>query len=132
MKIHNLTICEDARVEVNGKFILLGVYGNEINIPMLPANFNFLVWLMIEHEASHEKFGIRGILSDREKEVFHLDSDLEPENPSVWTPVGIGSNVQLTEECTLTIEAQLDSEDWHALRTIRFVHQAPQTDMFPT
>ncbi len=42
--IGSVIICEDARKEISGKDILIGVYGGGINTPLLPININLCFW----------------------------------------------------------------------------------------
>lgn len=54
MKIVNAIVCDDIRQETNGKFILVGVYADEIVAHELPLriNLSFMVQVKLDTETS--------------------------------------------------------------------------------
>jgi len=45
MKVHNAITCEDIRTEDNGKFILIGVFQENIVVPTIPFTLGLAWWL---------------------------------------------------------------------------------------
>lgn len=48
VKFHPAVVCEDIRMESNGKFLIIGVYASEILVNQFPANLNIAFWLPVE------------------------------------------------------------------------------------
>ena len=47
LEIKSAVACDDIRQEVNGKFLLIGVYGAEIAVPQLPVDFVLSYWILV-------------------------------------------------------------------------------------
>jgi hypothetical protein len=48
INIKSALVCDDIRQEVSGKFLLIGVYTNEINFKNIPTNFSAQFWVEAE------------------------------------------------------------------------------------
>lgn len=55
MKINNVLICDDVRVENNGKHIFIGVYTGDILFESLPAIFSPIFWVEIEPGVTNQR-----------------------------------------------------------------------------
>ena len=66
-KIANAIICEDVRVEGNGKHIILGVFSADILVRELPAFIPIMLWLQLDDIGDEpEEYEYRGVMSDAE------------------------------------------------------------------
>ncbi len=46
INIDNAIACDDIRQEVNGKFILIGVYSGDVILPFIPVTLPISFWMM--------------------------------------------------------------------------------------
>ena len=66
-KIATAIICEDVRIEENGKHIIIGVYPSDIVVPETPAHVTVVLWLQLDDVGTHGKnFEFRGLVSGKE------------------------------------------------------------------
>jgi hypothetical protein len=64
-KIVNAIICEDVRIERNGKQIIIGVYSSDIIVPETPALVPIMLWLQIDDVGREpEEYEFTGSMSD--------------------------------------------------------------------
>ncbi|MBY2993799.1 hypothetical protein HF263_04075 [Rhizobium leguminosarum] len=126
MKVHNLTICDQVRQEINGKFFLIGVYLNGLIVPQLPATFPLTVWLLLESEIYGDTvFKFRAYMPETRTELFRIEGDINVVDLENWTPIGFGGNVSIGKPGTIAIEAMFgDESEWTTLRTL-FVRDEP-------
>ncbi|PDS34834.1 hypothetical protein CO665_28165 [Rhizobium anhuiense] len=128
MKVHNLTVCDQVRQEINGKFILIGVYTNGIILPQIPTTFSLGVWLLLESERLGDvQFKFRVRMPDQDVELFSIEGEVNVIELEDWTPIGFGTNILVGQPGRLTIDAMLQDEtEWTTLRTL-LIRQAPVT-----
>jgi len=66
-KIANAIICDDIRVERNGKQLIIGVYSSDIVVPEAPALIPIMLWLQIDDVGSDtEEYDFIGTISGTE------------------------------------------------------------------
>ncbi|MBD8665312.1 hypothetical protein IFT59_18895 [Rhizobium sp. CFBP 8752] len=119
MRIHNLTVCDNIRVEDNGKFILIGVYTNAILFPQLPAQFNFNIWVLLEAEQlGKSNFAFRGRMPDFDVDLFEITGEINAVDLNQWTPMAFGAPVLIGQPGKVAIEVKFDGGEWELLRTM--------------
>ncbi|CCM74365.1 DUF6941 family protein [Rhizobium mesoamericanum] len=121
MKVHNLTVCDQVRQEVNGKFILIGVYTNGIVLTQMPGQFVLGVWLLLESDRlGHINFKFRARMAGQDEDLMFIEGQVEVVELENWTPMGFGSPVLIGQSGDLTLEAMFGEErEWTVLRTLR-------------
>ncbi|ULR43162.1 hypothetical protein [Rhizobium sp. K102] len=120
MKIHNFSVCDLVRREDNGKFLLVGVYSNEIIFSSLPAKFPFTLWFLAEHEAlGLDEIALRARTSVDDAPFFTMEGQVEVADVSTWSPIAASLVADFREPCTLFLEAKINGEDWIVLRETR-------------
>ena len=63
-KIANAIICDDVRVERNGKHIIIGVYSGDIVVSETPALVPIMLWLQIDDVGGDaEEYEFNGTMS---------------------------------------------------------------------
>ncbi|CAN7179069.1 hypothetical protein LJR251_000302 [Rhizobium rhizogenes] len=120
MKLHNLTVCDQVRQEITGKFLLIGVYSNGIIVSELPAQFPITIWGLLEAEKlGRNSFSIRARMANSDQDLLLLEGDADILELDNWTPIGFGGAITLPEEGKLLIEARFDDEKvWTTLREL--------------
>lgn len=133
MKLHNLTVCDQVRQEINGKFLLIGVYTNGIVLPQIPTTFPLGVWLLLECDRlGIIKFKFRARMPEHNVELLYIEGEADIVDVENWTPIAFGSNVVISQPGSLTIEAMLnEEEEWQTLRTLH-VKEGPIPGLGPS
>ena len=126
MKIHNFTVCDLARPEENGKFLLVGVYSNAIVFPRIPAQFNLTMWMLLEHEATGDvTFAIRGRMPESDQDLFEISADATVTDIRPWNPLVLSASILIGQSGPMVIEAKIDSGEWFELRRLFIQRQVP-------
>lgn len=79
----SIIVCDDIRVEMDGKQILVGVYAGDIIFPSFPARMNQLLFRVevIAYNEPHKTLSFR-IMNNSGDVLMNLDGDAPPEHPS--------------------------------------------------
>ncbi|MGB3583235.1 MAG: hypothetical protein WBA40_19295 [Roseiarcus sp.] len=108
-------ICDDIRQEMNGKQILIGVYGNAIIVPSMPFSIPLSVWM----EYNPTKTGPDAVyvkLSYTTGFSVSVKADLQVNEIG---PMGLGIPpimVSGASDGTLTIELSGDGREWREIK----------------
>lgn len=91
INIENLIFCDDIRREINGKDILIGVYGADLIPSSIPADFPLAIWLKFTELAPGEyKFRVRLIAPENsESRVEGEISIIAADKPTIIAFSGI-------------------------------------------
>jgi hypothetical protein len=110
-EIDSIIICDDIRVEVSGKQILIGVYADVLLFPQLPTQISKLVFRIqvspIEANLSNLKFIIRSPSNDV---VANVDGVLPKYNVAEPVLITMGVVGLAVGPGTYTVELGLDQE----------------------
>lgn len=119
MKVHNLTVCEEVRQEMNGKFILLGVYTNSILVNQFPAQFPLSVWTLLEaEETGSAAISLRLRMEEAALTLLEVKGSLEVQELENWTPFAFGGVVNVSNPGKLHVELKVDDAPWETLRVV--------------
>lgn len=129
MRVHNLTVCDQVRVENNGKFLLIGVYTNTILLSQFPSHFGLNIWLLVEPDAVGSRpFAFRAKMAKSGAQIFEMDGGIEVITVDEWIPMAFGAEVLLIEPDDIVIEGRFGTdEEWIKLRTMH-VRSMPMMD----
>ena len=119
-----MVVCDDARKEVTGKDILVGVYGGGIHTPQLPVSINLSFWL----EITVRKPGRLAVdikvecPGDNDPVMLQLGGDVLNPNEafSVFTPQ-LGYAIARSGHLKLFIKAS-NKEGWTLLKQVPITH----------
>jgi hypothetical protein len=119
-------ICDDLRIENNGKPILIGVYSGEIVIPTFPVTLilNFYVQGRLP---AHTPLSELALKIDLDAQQIAL-GNVSIENPADEDTDGVivlRASLMIPTPSTMTFSVQ-DGGEWHQLATKR-IRQAPVT-----
>lgn len=129
MKVHNITVCDQVRVENNGKFLLIGVYTNTILLSQFPSPFYLNIWLLVEAaKPGTGEFAFRATMANSGAPIFEINGGMEVTDTNEWIPMAFGGDTMLVEPDDIIIEGRFnDDTEWSTLRVMR-VRQMPQAD----
>jgi hypothetical protein len=132
MRIHNVTVCDQVRVENNGKFLLIGVYTNTILLAQFPSHFGLNIWLLVEPDAVGTRpFSFRAKMQKSGAQIFEIDGGIEVTTVDEWIPMAFGAETLLNEPDDIVIEGRFGpDEEWTTLRTMH-VRPLPMLDSPP-
>jgi hypothetical protein len=118
--IKHVIVCDDVRRENNGKFILIGVYSNEISFARLPTQFEFVLWVeMDQKESGNTSLQMRCIMKSPEHELFSITMDMKIDEPGHNVAIAIGQiGVLFSTEGTLSIQFRQNEEGWKEFRAL--------------
>ncbi len=75
--------CDDIRMELGGKFSLMGIYSRELILPMQPPvlipKFGVVVWLICDIDDLPASASVALRALPGHTEIFHADMDLDAE-----------------------------------------------------
>jgi hypothetical protein len=126
LKVINSLVCDDIRVENNGKLILIGVYGGNLYAPQ-PVEQNrgltLNLWMEIETEPDRPlNMESRAIIEDLAQApsnvVFSFEFELAA-TPELAHQVSFQFPVRLDFTHTLRLELKAGAGDWQFLRRIK-------------
>ena len=75
-KIEYAIVCDDVRREDNGKFIIIGAYGSDIQVSSIPANLRLSLLVAVRSEIEHQTLVSVRVNQDG-KEIFEIPNPLE-------------------------------------------------------
>jgi hypothetical protein len=125
VKVLKAILCDDVRVEITGKSILIGVYTNNIiGINNLPYQLKFSCYIELVADRSEQPLGGKVKVIDCSKEEL-LNDTLQ-----VFTiervPVSCylsDFQILVQEPGTYTLQWQLGAGDWEDVTTFEIKHQ---------
>ena len=123
--VKSIIVCDQVRVENNGKEILIGVYGGDIAVQKFPVDLPLTYYLSFTTAQSFEKLKIAWRIATQsgneigiEGELFSGDS--EQTYGAIHTPT---LGMRFDEPDEIKIEVRLDEGDWRLLDTKRVISQ---------
>jgi hypothetical protein len=131
-KVINSIICDDIRVEVTGKLILIGVYNSTLNAqqPARPnSGLTLNLWMEIDTEPSLPLYmESRGLVEDlvqsTDNVAFSFEFELAPSQQSTHQ-VSFQFPVRLDFTHSLRLEVKSDNGDWQLLRRLKVNSLSP-------
>lgn len=110
-------ICDDVRVEDNGKLILIGVYSDEILVPRFPMAISLTFWVEFESIGLGEQLcEYRVVLNPGEVEIAKIAGTFgskEKRGKGSFSFGGVG--VQFQQPGSLSLQFRGDGKDWSEL-----------------
>jgi len=109
--IRNALVCDDARREMNGKSILIGVYNDVIVLPQFPfIVVPKLVFYMVVNPLGNKFSTVEFRMTDSAgNKVFEISGGLSPYDPSESMPIVIQAvGLTFASAGTYTMELALD------------------------
>lgn len=79
MKIKNVVVCDQVRVEKNGKHILIGVYPRDIKFGRFPAKIGLSIWLQMVAEGGKNLPVQVRVIDSNQKALYHADGEIQTE-----------------------------------------------------
>lgn len=115
LKIDAALICDDIRMEANGKAMLIGMYPGDILLNRMPAAISVAVWLNGRIQGAPGKFKIKIYLGDKSDQSEDTATDLAPmqrgENGEFFLALN-GIMLNITEPTTITVGIKKNEDDW--------------------
>ncbi len=117
LELQNLIFCDDARKEVSGKEILIGIYSGDIVLPKLPDTMGLVLWTtMVVREPGDHKVEFRidlpggGNSIEIEGFIQAAAKDGIAAMPTPKLPI------TLIDEGELVVSWRIDDQEWVELR----------------
>jgi hypothetical protein len=130
VSVQKSVICDDVRIEYNGKYILIGVYaGNNIGIPIVPANVQFSCYIEIVTELSRILDGeFRVVDENMEVKVSgRLKIHLFPDAP---VPIHfLHLAFAIKKDGKFTLQWNLDNSQWEEVTSVRVEVRPPPSNL---
>jgi hypothetical protein len=120
-------ICDDARREINGKEIIIGVYGGDIVVPKFPAGLRLTVWIEYSVVGEGEIDLKPRVVTGHGSELFsaELTAQIFGDSPTGTLAVG-PVPILMTDPGTLSIELQQQGAEWQTIKTKAVKRSQPQ------
>lgn len=107
-------VCDDVRVEDNGKLILIGVYSDEILFPKFPMAISLAFWIEFESIGVGERqCEYRVVLNPGEVEITKIAGTFgskKERGKGSFSFGGIG--IQFQQPGSLSLQFRGDGKDW--------------------
>ena len=137
MTVKSLIICDEVRQENNGKYFLIGVYGEDIRFTRLPAQIGIsLFCLFDQHSEGTISFEYRAITSaDESQELFHFSGQANVRRRSSNAPFAVGPlPVLVGSEGDLIVQYRESDDAWSevARLPIRRTQPTPSSSNAPS
>lgn len=121
-RVRNVIVCDDIRMESNGKQLLIGVYTIDILVASFPARMRLSFWIDVDQsEPGNIPFEIRGLFSDKPDPVFNIKGSLGAIEPIPYAQIGLhGIPIEFKEQDSmLKLELRQYAEKWEEIRSIK-------------
>ena len=123
--VSTAVFCDDARREVSGKDILIGVYTSGMNIPILPAQINVCFWMEIMPRNSGNlsmEFKLE-IPGKKPGVQLRLDAIIEDAKSSFGVAIP-QVQVTITEEGEIKFSTRaFGQEKWRTVKRVKVIHK---------
>jgi hypothetical protein len=108
-------ICDDVRQEVNGKQIIIGVYGNRIVVSSMPFGIPISIWMEFDaKKLGKNSFQVKISYSTGFETVIRVDLDIyEIGSIGIATPPILVSGAA---DGQLTVEVSNDGKKWKVIK----------------
>jgi hypothetical protein len=78
-RVANCIFCDDIRVEIGGKFSIMGIYGSDIIFPVAPPalllKWGIVVWLIVDVDDKPQKMSVSVLAPPDKTEIATLNFD---------------------------------------------------------
>lgn len=121
IKIVNAIICDDVRKEITNKFIIIGVYSNDIVFPSFPSNANLSLYsdIFIRKQGDFT-LNVRILLDG--KMIIGAEVQAQNNKPEQLTSLILPPmTMSFPNECTLSFEISHDNKTWIRLASRRVI-----------
>lgn len=113
-EVVNALVCEDVRREINGKEILIGVYGSAIVVPSFPLDLNVMCWFQVRAPKGDHELKLR--LTNSSEAVFmEASMNAHVGEPHEISSLAVGTMIQAQSETTLKFQAKNSKSDWTSI-----------------
>lgn len=121
LQVISAIICDDVRREINGKDILIGVFGSGMKIGAIPSLVSLSFWLELYATAGSHELTLR-MIDPNGATVFQtptnkVETKIDGFNHSAI--VGAPIQISLTGDFKLQINTQ--SGEWQTIRTLNII-----------
>ena len=123
----NIILCDDVRIEINKKLILIGVYSGDIIVAKLPYRLKLAVYLeYLPESAGEQEMFFKYTSGDDKHTLLHLKLLVAKHN--VNSPIILpGVEKVFSEESELKVDCSEDNKKWIRLITKRILIGNPMT-----
>lgn len=114
MIVKNLIVCDDVRVEQNGKHILIGTYTRDFVFDRLPSLFAFMVWFQVEYEDEKSfAFSLRARAHGDQGELFKIGGNVDVAALDTRDTLFFGPlQANIGSKGIITFEYQINGREW--------------------
>lgn len=134
LKIETAVLCDDVRLEINGKLILIGVYTGDVVIPKFPNSVSVMLFLMGQVISGGQIAPRVKVTDDSGTVLFRQDEISSPQRAEFKEgpfAMNLACFFSLHKESLLKFFVELDGNDVEVLRR-KFVQQPQQPSMLAT
>jgi hypothetical protein len=110
----NAVFCDDIRQEVTGKFILVGVYGDELNMNTGPGTLPISIWLQLfgvepgDHKA---RISFRKHVGKQSTEIASADVDMNVLKSNSRIAISLPMiPIHIDSDCTLAVLVKIEGK----------------------
>ena len=101
----NCVICDDVRVELNGKETIVGVYTAGISVPFIPFSITICLWLQVIWSGEGESHIEISVLNTGNRQVGEIEGPAQVISPGYQSTLAIrGLNFNADMEGTYDIK----------------------------
>lgn len=114
-------ICDDVRIENNGKQILIGVYADGIILTHLPVVLRLVLWVEVRNIPSGiTRLQFQALSNEDPTPLFKSDGELQSESAVDMAHLSIPMPVKFQSTGTLVIQMRASAEaDWDTIKTVK-------------
>lgn len=119
MKISNCIVCDEVRIENNGKHILIGVYPHNIQVPQFPHRQLLTMWMQFNTgEAGVVDIEFR-VLDEKHAVKVAGGGHVEVEDKSLPATIPIGSfPIEIQAPTKLIFQFRKAGKRWQTVNTL--------------
>lgn len=130
MKFESTFFCDDVRQEANGKFIFIGVYGDDIILNSFPTGMNLHIVISARFEkAGPQEIEIEARLSDKIALKGKLQANIVNAGLG-FLPIPIPL-VQISAPGELTVRLKMNDAKWREISKINIKAAPPHSPSPP-
>lgn len=108
-------LCEDVRVESNGKHIVIGVYTGNVVVYALPSTVQLTVWLCLEAKTpGHANVDVRGY-DPSGRIMFSGEMEIESRESETITTSLPKFAVQIEKEGSIRVQVRPNGGRWKTI-----------------
>jgi hypothetical protein len=125
VKVLYCLICDDIRMEVNGKEFLIGVYTGGIRVPAVPFTATFCLWFVVAWAGEGATTVSARILGPRGNQLWMHSGTARVISPGLESSYTFrGALISVEEPGCYEIQWRMADEEWMSIRKFAIVTSA--------